>query len=231
MHVGMVQFSRQPRLDGKLRDQAALLAFCAKVPDLVREFDAVTFFAGVLPSFSGLTSGAFSSCWSRDVHYMVTAHRYLHALTGETDGGGRDLEATRVTDAAAATLSSLLSRIEGPGEADPNLVCAAGFAVHLLGDSYSHRQLAKPRRMYSPGLGHFRDNHTPDRILSPAADGTNRSVLYLEFVRKLGDILKIRLDQKQWSALEEVVKKNLNNSQFHQTEMRADLRKILKLSQ
>ena len=198
-----IQHNHRPPFDDSARDQAVLLAFCTQLPDLAKEFEAVTLRVGVLGSIRGSAWGAFNFCWGDAVCHMVTAHHYLHALT--------DTDAERVTDAAVSTLKKLLRTETNGPRLDPNRICAAGFAVHLLGDSFAHRRLNDPSRMYAPGLGHFRDDHNPDFILYNA-DGKDRTGLWLSYAQKLRDTLRITLEKNQWNALNTIVKLHLKGA-------------------
>jgi len=123
---------------------------------LAWKFDAVSLRFYVTKSWQGWLWRGFSACRGTDVCHMVTVHHYLHALT--------DGDAAAATQAATRTLQTLLDQGNPPDIVDPNRVCAAGFAVHLLGDSFAHRRLRNPS-MYAAGMGHFRDNHDPDYVL------------------------------------------------------------------
>lgn len=218
-----LQHQHHPPFDGNSRDQAVLLAFCAQLPDLAKEFEAVTLRVGVIPSFWGSTWGAFSTCWGDAVCHMVTAHHYLHGLT--------DTDAEPVTDAAVSTLRALLRTDVNTSPLDPNRICAAGFAIHLLGDSFAHRRLTEPSRMYAPGLGHFRDDHNPDFILYNE-DGKNRTGLWLNYAQKLRHALMINVEKKQWDALNAFVKQNLTgatiDNYFNESAMITALKSTLK---
>ncbi len=219
-----LQHFRQPPFDGILRNQAALLAFCAQLPDLAKEFDAVTLRVGVMSSLSGWAWGPFSYCGSdNDVCHMVTAHHYLHGLT--------DTDAEPVTEAAVATLRALLRPAKNPSLFDPNRVCAAGFAVHLLADSFAHRRLRSPNQMYAPGLGHYRDDHNPDFVLYNK-DGNTRVNLWLRLVENLSNALSVSLDKSRWDVLAGILKTNLTGAKpenrFNEAGMIADLRATLK---
>ena len=117
---------------------AKTLAFYAQMPDQVDELDATS--AGVDIMFSVRDAPVL-----RDVQIQMG----LHALTG---GDAEQETAGRARRLKGATLGSF----------------EFGLALHAYGDSYAHRQIGHPSRMYEPGFGHaveyvhFRDAHSPD---------------------------------------------------------------------
>ncbi len=188
-----VENSRLPAFKDKIRDAAVLMGLCAELPDLSKEYDAVSLRGRLLASVQGSLWGGFSSCWGEDVCHMVTVHHYLHGLT--------DGDAEAVTAAAIATLQALVPHGGGVAELEPNHVCAAGFAIHLLGDSFAHRRLREPTRMYPPGLGHFRDDHNPDFILYNETRTNN----YLRYAHALDTALE-STDNPLWPMLTDFLK-------------------------
>jgi len=215
--VTAVEHDREPPFEGGSRDEAVLTAFCAQLPDLANQLDATTLRANLIFSFSGTFWGAFSRCWSEDVRHMVAVHQYLHGLT--------DTAAQPVTDVAVAIIKTL--RRQEESHPDPNTACAIGFAIHLLGDSFAHRQLhGSTDHMYAPGMGHFRDNHDPDYI-----DFTeDRMKLWETYTNTLADALQIRFDQSRWTDLRKVVESNLGGTEdnyFNSKEIIKGLRETL----
>jgi len=194
-----VEHAHLPVFTDKVRDAAVVIGLCAELPDLSKEYDAVSLGVRLIPSIQGLLWGGFSSCRGEAVRHMVTVHHYLHALT--------DGDATAVTAAAIATLMAVAPRGDSEGDLEPNRMCAAGFAVHLLGDSFAHRRLASPTRMYPPGLGHFRDDHNPDFILF----NEQRTEKYLEYARALDTALK-GTDNPLWPQLRDILSQNRNGA-------------------
>jgi outer membrane protein OmpA-like peptidoglycan-associated protein len=147
-------------LDSRLsRDDADLIAFCAQLPDEAVELDAVeTAKTAARRDFLGFI-GWHTSLYSAQ---MLQVQGLLHGLTGES---GEEL-----TLSAQRLVGDLLQRALRTGSPpDPDLLCATGFAFHLLGDSFAHRLLAKGKRLYSSPLGHFADNVMPDRPLWAAS--------------------------------------------------------------
>ena len=117
---------------------AKTLALYAQMPDQVDELDATS--AGVDMMVSVRDAPVL-----RDIQIQMG----LHALTGgdaEQETAGR---AKRLKNAALGSFEF-------------------GLALHAYGDSYAHRQISHPSRMYDPGFGHaveyvhFRDAHSPD---------------------------------------------------------------------
>lgn len=217
-----IAHSHLPAFKDKMRDAAVLMGLCAQLPDLAKEYDAVSLRVHLIASFQGSLWGGFSSCWGGDVCHMVTVHHYLH---GFTDG-----DAEAVTAAAVATLGALLPKGESAADLEPNRVCAAGFAIHLLGDSFSHRQIRSPKRMYPPGLGHFRDDHNPDFILYDEERIQN----YVKYARALDGALKSTPDDARWAALGELLKRSragaaLGN-RYNEIPLRDGFRGTLKLT-
>ena len=136
-------------------EQARVISFCVQVPDLAREFDAITARAEI-PLWANVSWGLFSSCLSKGVRHMVTVQHYLHALTGTSHDA--TLEAGR------RTLTDLRARLRAH-PTDMATACALGFATHMLGDSFAHERMDNSGRQYDTGLGHFRDNTKPDHPL------------------------------------------------------------------
>jgi len=93
---------------------------------------------------------------------MVATQWYIHGLTG--------MEATRVRRVAGLIAADRTSAARAATNAQDrvNLVCEAGFAMHLLGDTFAHAQLSEKNQktLYAPGNGHWLDKHVPDDILS-----------------------------------------------------------------
>jgi hypothetical protein len=194
-----IEHSHLPAFKEKVRDAAVVIGLCAELPDLSKEYDAVSLRVRLIPSVRGLLWGGFSSCWGEAVCHMVTVHHYLHALT---DGA-----AETVTAAAIATLQALTPQGDSEGDLEPNRMCAAGFAVHLLGDSFAHRRLASPTRMYPPGMGHFRDDHNPDFILF----NEQRTENYMQYARALDTAFK-GADNPLWPQLRNILSQNRNGA-------------------
>jgi hypothetical protein len=65
--------------------------------------------------------------------------------------------------------------------------------------------------MYAPGLGHFRDDHNPDFVLYNK-DGKDRTDLWLMYIEKLSDTLKLTFEKAHWDTLKQIVKQNLKGA-------------------
>lgn len=99
---------------------------------------------------------------------VVIVQQYIHGLTG----GDPD----KVTSAARELATNLWNQAAKARTDDANranLLCATGFALHLLGDSYAHRHLkdedhTSEAPMYPTGCGHASapsEGHLPDHPL------------------------------------------------------------------
>jgi hypothetical protein len=138
---------------------AKTLAFYAQMPDQVDELDATS--AGVDMMVSVRDAPVL-----RDIQIQMG----LHALTG---GDAEQETAGRATRLKSAPLGSF----------------EFGLALHAYGDSYAHRQISHPARMYDPGFGHaveyihFRDAHSPDFT-------NRRSLLFKRYGTELFDLVR-----------------------------------------
>lgn len=153
-------------------------AFCAELPDLSRELDAVTQRERVLWSVSLREIGGWGwtgSCYSPISKHMVASQYYVHGLTGakkrDVRSAAMDL-ITQLDPNAAANLSD---------QEKTNLACARGFALHLYGDSFAHAEFGKDKpaangepaedgsggTLYQTGLGHARVFSEPDFLIAP----------------------------------------------------------------
>jgi hypothetical protein len=137
-----------------------LESFCVELPDLVAELDAITQRIHVLKSAADWQWGALGRCGTRVSRHMVASQWYVHGLTGmdpqKVRGVARSIVAKIQADFAQA--QDAQSRV--------NLICEAGFGLHLLGDTFAHSQLKDPKTMYATGTGHWKDMHVPDYMLS-----------------------------------------------------------------
>jgi hypothetical protein len=165
------------------RDEEKLLAFCAQMPDLAEELEAVTLRIEAFKSFSGWAWGMFTVCPSEQVQHMATVHHYLHGLTGLSDAS---------PDAVTAAANKVVERLMSHRKYHTNLnvLCAAGLGLHLLGDSFAHRQLNDESEMYAAGMGHFSAGHRPDYIgITQQRQGWWQNK-YLPALRSLIDLAK-----------------------------------------
>lgn len=135
-------------------------AFCAELPDLVPELDAVTQRINVFKSRVDMQWGLLGNCGSNVSRHMVATQWYVHALTKQNSEQFREMAKRIVVELRAARLK------EPNPQRRLNLACETGLAIHLLGDSYAHSQLSDPEKLYPTGNGHWKDVHKPDMMLS-----------------------------------------------------------------
>jgi len=137
-----------------------LESFCVELPDLVPELDAVTQRIHVVRSKSDWQWGVLGRCGTATSRHMVATQWYIHGLTGLNSDMVRKLALTIIANrqSAAAAATNAQDRV--------NLICEAGFGLHLLGDTFAHSQLSDPDTLYKTGNGHWKDKHVPDEILS-----------------------------------------------------------------
>jgi hypothetical protein len=149
------------------RNHASYLElFCAELPDLAMELDAVTQRQHVAAS-NEWQWGLFGRCTGPATRHMFAAQYYLHGLTGDMKTPKGVNTSQRLRDAVKVMIDQIDAEVATVQPADRLVrVCARGFAAHLLGDSFAHAQLYDPGRRYPPGTGHWKDNHDPDYLLS-----------------------------------------------------------------
>ena len=148
---------------------AKQLAFFAQMPDQVDELDATS--AGKDLILRGIGGDDFPT--AQDIAASlgdVQVQKGLHALTG----GDAEMETTgRAKRLRSATLGSF----------------EFGLALHAYGDSYAHRRIDHPAKMYSAALGHaveylhFNDAHSPDFC-------NRRSLLFKRYGCELFEIVR-----------------------------------------
>lgn len=146
-----------------------LEAFCAELPDLASELDAITQRTRVFMSLKDNLWGLIGSCQTTVSSHMVASQNYLHGFSGAS--------APQLRNAAKTVIAAIDDDLRKPGlakEIRKNLICARGFADHLYGDSFAHVKLSSEKpglfsgqiksEMYATGLGHVRDGHYPDYL-------------------------------------------------------------------
>jgi hypothetical protein len=144
--------------------QSSLVAFCAQLPDIAEELDALEVYKEAASNpIAWAAWGSNEKVWNKSVAQMIAVQQLLHGLTG---GNAKELQAV-ARDLVKELSLNISSR---PGGAPPSAatsgLCALGFALHLYGDSFAHRQLDNQEFMYPTGRGHAGDGHKPDRPLS-----------------------------------------------------------------
>jgi outer membrane protein OmpA-like peptidoglycan-associated protein len=115
--------------------------------------------------------------------------QYLHGLTGG--------KATSVRNIARSAVESLATRAaEASSEQDRvDLLCAAGFALHLYGDSHSHSGLGGQEDpsdlLYATGYGHAARGIKPDCILYSSSEFPNakRRELWADYLLSIPQLL------------------------------------------
>jgi hypothetical protein len=134
-----------------------LETFCAFLPDISEELDAVTQRRNLARSFDA-TWTIFSVCWGSTSRHMAATHHYLHSLTG-----GRPSEARSAAESMISDIDRDLTARPQDIQAHANLICERGMAIHLLADTFAHQ---KDRvTLWSAGTGHADAGHAPDLLL------------------------------------------------------------------
>jgi hypothetical protein len=146
-----------------------IVEFCSYLPDEAEELNAVTVYYTMANPYhfpyGGLLWGVLrAGTWSYgsnqiSIRRMVMVQQQLHSLTGAPSSASTDF-ALELVHGLAGSIGPL--RSEEDVAANKDKLCAVGFGLHLLGDSYAHRQLSNPAIMYGTGLGHAADNSYPD---------------------------------------------------------------------
>lgn len=143
-----------------------LLSLCTHLPDESGELTAIN--ARLRLGFiNHISWGIFSKRNSEATRRMITIQQLLHGLTGG--------EAQEMQEAVEEIVSELWSSVTRTGNDNSEIaspteraekICALGFGLHLLGDSFAHRRLNSNKdRMYATGLGHAGDGTQPDALL------------------------------------------------------------------
>jgi len=144
-------------------EQSSLVAFCAQLPDIAEELDAIEVYKSAASNpIAWAAWGWNDKVLNRNIGQMIEVQQFLHGLTG-----GKSDEVRKVAEEIVKELSDKIPWKSGgiPSTGDTSSLCALGFALHLYGDSFAHRQLDKPESMYPTGRGHFGDGVRPDRPL------------------------------------------------------------------
>ncbi len=193
-------------------DEKWLVALCAQLPDETEEYDAVKQYK----KFSSKSS--WSELWdwvktenndremrsilanSEATRELVTIQQLLHGLTGG--------DAEEMRDTAKAILKTLaqswkeFNNDKSKSITDKTeILCAIGFAVHLLGDTLAHKRLDSggldaPGKMYPTGMGHAYDGYKPD-ILLESVTGLNGIKYYSNQIPILFPERRLDADQLQ----------------------------------
>jgi hypothetical protein len=102
---------------------------------------------------------------------MITTEQVLHALTG-----GQSASVTRIAVRLVQHFRDVVRTSH-----DPTDCAALGFALHLLGDSFAHRQIDNQPVLYPTGKGHALDSIYPDLPLYER----ERGALYCNYLTVL----------------------------------------------
>jgi hypothetical protein len=132
------------------------LAFCAELPDLASDLNAVTVYQEVTTHPIDWLLWAYGdNADPAEVRRMVTVQQLLHSLTGATRAKSNEV--------GLSTAALLAAAVDGTH--DDASICALGLALHLVGDTYAHREISDNDHMYPTGRGHALDLHYPDYVL------------------------------------------------------------------
>jgi hypothetical protein len=135
------------------------VAFCAFLPDLSTDLDAVILRERVVFNKSDWRWAIAEQCGTNTSRQMVVTQFYLHALSGW------DVQPFR--KAAHDLASNIMKTIPTAGADRDMRLCELGFSMHLLGDTFAHSRLSESTqtKLYETGLGHFFDGEAPDYML------------------------------------------------------------------
>jgi len=202
----------------KVSEDWQAASFCALLPDLTTETDAVTQRIAVGTDWSWAVGG---HCTSDSVKNMARTQFYIHGLTGKS---------TQSVRIAARNLFDHFWRdaqaLQGAGRYT-NL-CAAGFALHLYGDSFAHAQnKIFPTRQYGTGLGHGIMSTQPDLM---AADASIHEVgdRFTDWLSQVGTEPPFEFDPSTASAKASVVDNSAKVADTSdETAMTENLRKTI----
>lgn len=155
-------------------EKAALISFCAQLPDESYELDAVeVYWALASKNKADYFRWLFGNTSPVAVRRMITVQQLLHGLAGGRTTIVRGIARTIVQDLAREALAD-------PPQA--NAFCALGFAMHLYGDSFAHTKLYAPDVMYPTGRGHAADFHYPDYPLYELSNSLSRENGWKDYV-------------------------------------------------
>jgi hypothetical protein len=168
--------SLKPRLDGE-----DVVAMCGQLADEAPELNAIEIYERLMRHPFDYAAWTLRSAGPEaTVGRMVTVQQLLHGLTGGPSDAVRAVAKSAVADSFAAAQSA-----KGDPAARADALCALGFSLHLYGDSFAHRRLHNPRRMYRTGIGHLFDASTPDFPLC----APDRLELWKEYVSSLRTVI------------------------------------------
>ncbi|MGA2549114.1 MAG: hypothetical protein ABSF50_03110 [Burkholderiaceae bacterium] len=154
-------------------DYWSLEALCAEIPDVSREFDAITQRQRVLWSLDMRevgTWGWMGACYSPISKHMAASQYYIHGLTGAPKSSVRRAAADLIARLAPQDRADLSDQDKA------NWACARGFALHLYGDSFAHSEFGEGADglLYPTGMGHLREYSQPDYMAASQHDPGDR---------------------------------------------------------
>jgi hypothetical protein len=173
--------STEPRLPGD-----EVVALCAQLADEAPELNPIAVYRHVMRHpFSYAAWSLRDRGSDATVGRMVTVQQLLHGLTGGSSEAAHMIAA----DTAQAALAAAR---RAPPESRTDALCALGFSLHFYGDSFAHRRMHNPKRMYPTGLGHMFDGPAPDMpFYSPV-----RTALWREYIHSLKNVLPDFVESK-----------------------------------
>ena len=163
-----------------------LIAFCAQVPDLSIEYDAVHLVRNLKfwPAIWYFFTRNYDIGDEEAKKNLAEVHSYLHVLTGD--------KSSIASEAAKQTFKNLYNYYQKV-KANPkttqditNYACSLGFSLHMLGDSFAHKDISNKSRMYSQIHGHAKDHTHPDDLLSNRrADQLSEWKMYTSIIHEI----------------------------------------------
>lgn len=156
-----------------------LVAFCAQLPDMAVDIDAAAVYSSAVfgkSFFQWARWGTFSTVGSPAINKMVTVQHLLHALTGGQAQATQEVARLVVKEVRASVEASRADTKERAAS-----LCALGFAVHFLFDSFAHVKLDDEHTMYETGMGHAGDWHYPDYPLCAELGAWPRLIHHCNF--------------------------------------------------
>ena len=160
-------------------EEQELVAFCAQLPDMAVDLDATALYKNAVFSksfFQWARWGMFSTVGSPAIDKMVTVQHLLHALTGGQTQATQEI-ARLVVNKVRASIEASTPRTKERAAS----LCALGFAVHFLFDSFAHVKLDDKDAMYDTGMGHAGDWHYPDYPLCAELGAWPRLIQHCNF--------------------------------------------------
>lgn len=176
MSVRVALSSLKPRLAGE-----DVVAMCGQLADEAPELNAIEIYERLMRHPLDYASWVLRGTGpDATVGRMLLVQQLLHGLTG----GPADAVRAVARGAVARTFAAAQAARGNPA-AHADALCALGFSLHLYGDSFAHRRLKNPKRMYRTGIGHLFDASTPDFPLCRP----DRLEMWKEYVSSLRSLI------------------------------------------